>query len=185
MPAHEGLRADNRDGLEDRRKPPIQLNEKQTVTVLELDAATHPPPQYEQLMSERLVARSVRDRLNQSAKIEDAVLINTHVARIKVQSDQLVIELTNAKGIGSKRSHGRKMLKVPWRKTPLRRRREILVPASVRPQEARPMRAPRTVPSSSPRLPAAVAGSMSSSPIQTQMLKASRPEMAAACARST
>jgi len=35
MPAHEGLRADNRDGLEDRRKPSIQLDEKQTVTILE------------------------------------------------------------------------------------------------------------------------------------------------------
>src|SRR5215467_4424809 len=34
VPAHEGFGADNRDGLEDRRKPSIQLNEKQTVTFL-------------------------------------------------------------------------------------------------------------------------------------------------------
>jgi|SRR6516162_297469 hypothetical protein len=33
-------------------------------------------------------ARSVRDHLNQSAEIEDAVLINTHVARIEVQSER-------------------------------------------------------------------------------------------------
>src|SRR5262249_29722122 len=52
---------------------------------------------------ERLVVRSVRDHLNQFEEIEDAVLITTHVPRIEVQSDQLVIELTNAKGIGSKR----------------------------------------------------------------------------------
>ena len=45
---------------------------------------------------ESLVIRSVRDHLNQSAEIEDAVLINTHVARIEVQSDQLVIELARA-----------------------------------------------------------------------------------------
>jgi site-specific DNA recombinase len=70
----------------------------------------------------------------------DAVLINTHVARIEVQSDQLVIELTKAKGIGSKRSRSRNMLKVPWHKTPLRRSREILVPGSVPPQDARAMR---------------------------------------------
>jgi site-specific DNA recombinase len=89
---------------------------------------------------EGLVVRSVGDHLNQSQEIEDAVLISTHVASIEVQSDQLVIELTNAKGIGSKRMRTRNMLKVPWHKTPLRRRREILVPASVLPQHARPIR---------------------------------------------
>jgi site-specific DNA recombinase len=89
---------------------------------------------------EGFVTRSVRDHLNQSAEIEDAVLINTHVARIEVQSDQLVIELADAKGIGSKRSRGRRLLKVSWRKSPRRRRREILVPASVPPQDARAIR---------------------------------------------
>jgi site-specific DNA recombinase len=37
---------------------------------------------------EGLVVRSVRDHLNQSPEIEDAVLISTHVARIEAQSDQ-------------------------------------------------------------------------------------------------
>jgi hypothetical protein len=37
--------------------------------------------------TEGLVIRSVRDNLDQSAEIEDAVLINTHVARIDVRSD--------------------------------------------------------------------------------------------------
>jgi site-specific DNA recombinase len=89
---------------------------------------------------EGLVTRSVRDHLNQSGEIEDSVFINTHVARIEVQAKQLVIELTNAKGIASKRSRGGKVLRVPWHKTPFRRRREILVPASVRPQGARAIR---------------------------------------------
>jgi hypothetical protein len=84
--------------------------------------------------------RTVRDHLDQSTEIEDAVLINTHVARIEVQSDQLVIELADAKDIGSKRSRRRNVLKIPWHKTPLRRRREILVPGSARPQGARAMR---------------------------------------------
>jgi hypothetical protein len=53
VPSHEGLGADNRDGLENRWKPPIQLDEEQTITVREPDAATHLPPQYDQLMSER------------------------------------------------------------------------------------------------------------------------------------
>ena len=89
---------------------------------------------------EGLVVRSVRDHLNQSAETEDPVLINTHVARIEVQADQLVIELADAKGIRSKRPRGRKVLKVSWRKSPSRRRREILVPASVPPQDARAIR---------------------------------------------
>jgi hypothetical protein len=88
---------------------------------------------------EGLVVTSVRDHLNQSEEIVDAVLITTHVARTKVQSDRLVIELANAKGIGSKRSRTRNMLEVPWHKTPLRRRREILVPVSVPPHD-RPIR---------------------------------------------
>ena len=89
---------------------------------------------------ERLVARSVRHHLNQSEETEDAVLIDTHVARIEVQSDQLVIKLADAKGIGSKRSPSRNMLKVSWRKTPSKRRREILVPGSVPPQDFRAIR---------------------------------------------
>jgi DNA invertase Pin-like site-specific DNA recombinase len=89
---------------------------------------------------EGVVTRSVRDHLKQSAEIEDAVLINTHVARIEVHSNQLVIKLADGKGIGSKRSRARNVLRVPWHKTPFRRRREILVPASVPPQDARAIR---------------------------------------------
>jgi site-specific DNA recombinase len=89
---------------------------------------------------EAVVVRSIRDNLNQSAEIDDAVLINTHVARIEVHSDQLVINLADGKGIGFKRTRARNVLRVPWQKTPFRRRREILAPASVSPQDARPMR---------------------------------------------
>src|SRR5262249_23428762 len=94
---------------------------------------------------EDLVLQSVRDHLNQSEEIEDKVLITTHVARIEVQSDQLVVELTIAKGIGSKRLRSRNALKVPWHKTPLKRRREIVVPASVPQQGARVIRSENRV----------------------------------------
>ncbi len=86
---------------------------------------------------EGVLLRSVRVHLNQSAEIEDAVIIRTHVARVEVQSDQLVIGLTN-EDIRSKTSRSRKVLKVAWRKSPSRRRREIL--RSEPPQDARPMR---------------------------------------------
>jgi hypothetical protein len=52
----------------------------------------------------------------------------------------VVIELANAKGIGFKRSRSRNILKVPWHKTPSKRRHEILVPGSVPPQDACAMR---------------------------------------------
>lgn len=89
---------------------------------------------------EGLVIRSVRDHLKPSAQIEDAVLINTHVAGIEVQPDQLVIELTDTTDIGAKGSRGRNVLGVPWRKISSTRRREILLPAGVTAQRARPIR---------------------------------------------
>ena len=42
MPTHEGLGPDDGDGLEDRWKPSIQLNQEQTIAVRELDATAHP-----------------------------------------------------------------------------------------------------------------------------------------------
>ena len=38
-----------------RRKPPIEQDEEQTITIREPDAATYLPPQYDELMSERSV----------------------------------------------------------------------------------------------------------------------------------
>ena len=60
MPSHQGLGANNCDGLEDCRKPSIQLDEEQTITIREPDATAHLPPQYDQLMSERSVSASSR-----------------------------------------------------------------------------------------------------------------------------
>jgi hypothetical protein len=55
VPSHQGLGPDNRDGVEDCRKPPIQLDEEQTITIREPETAKHRPPQYDELMSERSV----------------------------------------------------------------------------------------------------------------------------------
>src|SRR5207247_9852698 len=52
MPTHEGLGPNDRDGLEDRWKPSIQLNQEQAIPAREVDAAAHPPLQHNQLMSE-------------------------------------------------------------------------------------------------------------------------------------
>ena len=90
---------------------------------------------------ETLVIKAVRNHFNGSTEIADTLLIQNHVTRVEVQSDQLVIELTDAIGVGSKRKRkSGNAIEVPWRKTPSTRRREILVPESEAPQNIRPIR---------------------------------------------
>jgi len=89
---------------------------------------------------EALVVKCVRGHLNESTHIENAILIHKHVVRVEVQSDQLVIELANAKGANPKRKRSRNVIEVPWHKTPSTRRREVLVPEAGPPQDARPIR---------------------------------------------
>src|SRR5215813_10350865 len=55
MPTHEGRGPDDRDGLEDRWKPSIQLNQEQAISARQLDATAHPPLQDDQLTPERCV----------------------------------------------------------------------------------------------------------------------------------
>src|SRR6266436_29057 len=55
VPAHQGLRPDDRDGLEDRWKPSIQHDQEQAIPIRELDATPHPALQHNQLMTERRV----------------------------------------------------------------------------------------------------------------------------------
>src|SRR5260370_6604458 len=57
MPTHKGLRSDDRDGIEDRWKPSIQLDEEEAISVGEVNTTTNLPPQYDQLMSECHVLR--------------------------------------------------------------------------------------------------------------------------------
>ena len=78
---------------------------------------------------EGLVIKLVRDHLKPSEPIDDRCLIDTHVSRVEVQPDQLVIQLAEPPNT----------LAVPWRKIPARRRREILLPAGI-PEHARPIR---------------------------------------------
>ncbi|MFY9840006.1 MAG: recombinase family protein [Xanthobacteraceae bacterium] len=76
------------------------------------------------------VVQSVRDHLKPSQPTDDRSLINTHVARVEVQPDQLLIGL----------AEGASTLEIPWRKLPARRHREILLPEGIHPEHARPIR---------------------------------------------
>src|SRR5262249_17682796 len=55
MPADEGLGTDDRDHLQDRWKPSIQLDEEQAIIVGEPDPPTHLTAQHSQLLSERSI----------------------------------------------------------------------------------------------------------------------------------
>jgi site-specific DNA recombinase len=91
---------------------------------------------------ETLVIRSVRERLKLSASVDDRQLIGTHVTRVEIKPDEVVIKLVQDQE--SKRSRTRKRdhtLHIPWRKPPSKRRREILLPDSTEAQRARPIRA--------------------------------------------
>jgi len=98
---------------------------------------------------EALVGRAVREHLGDSTRTDDRDLISTHVARVEVRADQLAVELkaprqrqTRGRGNGSSEQDAdRTVLHIPWRKTPSKRRREIIVPKSAAPQDSRPIRA--------------------------------------------
>jgi len=91
---------------------------------------------------EALVVKSVRDHLKPAQPTDDRSLVNSYVARVEIQPGQLVIHLAEPPST----------LQVPWQKTPARRRREILLPEGIRPEQARPIRSETRV-----RLVAAIA----------------------------
>ena len=55
MPPHERLRLNDREDLQDRREPSIQLDEEPAVVVRQPDSAMHITPQNDQLMAERRI----------------------------------------------------------------------------------------------------------------------------------
>jgi site-specific DNA recombinase len=89
---------------------------------------------------ETLVIRSVRNHFKPTAAIDDRSLVDTHVARVEVQPEQLVIQLAQAEKTNRRGVRAVRTLRVPWQKTPSKRRREILLPDALDTQNARPIR---------------------------------------------
>jgi DNA invertase Pin-like site-specific DNA recombinase len=89
---------------------------------------------------EHLILSSVRDHLKQSEPIDDPSLVNNHVARVEVQREQLLVHLAGVQEPNREGAEADRTLHIPWRKTPSKRRREILLPESTAPQHARPIR---------------------------------------------
>jgi site-specific DNA recombinase len=89
---------------------------------------------------EATVIKSVRQYLKPQTAIDDQDLVRAHVARVEVQPEQLVIRLAQRRQANLKGAKAGGILNVPWQKTPSKRRREILLPAALQPQHARPIR---------------------------------------------
>jgi hypothetical protein len=94
---------------------------------------------------EALVGSAVREHLGDPTESEDRDLIRNHVVRVEVQADQLAVELKAEKAPPSDPpnavDHDRLVLRIPWKKTPMKRRRDIIAPACVSPHDRRPIRA--------------------------------------------
>ena len=88
---------------------------------------------------ETLVIDAVRKRLNESTPVTDYDLINTNVGRVEVQAAQIVIKLARKGDRTTDRKSNNAILYVPWKKTNLKRRREIIAPAASN-QDVRPIR---------------------------------------------
>src|SRR5262249_51297194 len=89
---------------------------------------------------EALVVKLVRERLKVSASVDDRRLIDTHVARIEIRPGKLVTK--PAQGHRRNRRAQRDIpLHTPGHRPPSKRRREILTPDAIDPQNARPIRA--------------------------------------------
>jgi site-specific DNA recombinase len=93
---------------------------------------------------EALVASAIRKHIEDCVEGDDRDLIRNHVGRVDLRVDQLAIELKAAKAPGNSCNaidNDRQVLHIPWKKTSMRRRREIIVPVSMSPHELRPIRA--------------------------------------------
>jgi site-specific DNA recombinase len=89
---------------------------------------------------EELVIKSVREHLKPQTPIDDRDIVHAHVARVEVQPEQLVIRLAQEPKAKRQEAKADNILHVPWHKPPSKRRREILLPAEIQPQGARPIR---------------------------------------------
>jgi site-specific DNA recombinase len=89
---------------------------------------------------EALVISAVREHLKPSQEIDDRSLINTHVARVEIQSEQLIIHLAEPQATNHQKARIDGPLHVSWQKTISTRRRKILLPEGTSPKHARPIR---------------------------------------------
>ncbi len=85
-------------------------------------------------------SKSFREhREPQRAAVDGRTLIETHVARVEVYNDHLIIHAEAGKN-DHQTSRAENFVCVSWQKTASERRREILIPQGITRQQVRPIR---------------------------------------------
>ena len=82
----------------------------------------------------------MREHLKLAGPIDEKDLITTHVERVEVQPDQLVIQLSQTQTANRPNKKTNNLIHVPWHKTASTRRREILTSDPTPPKDYRPIR---------------------------------------------
>jgi DNA invertase Pin-like site-specific DNA recombinase len=88
---------------------------------------------------ETVVARTVRKHLNLAQTVEDNIVLDTHVDRVEVHPQHLSIRLRE-RSASDDAAQKPEVIKAHWQKPPSKRRREILLPASLPTADVRPIR---------------------------------------------
>jgi site-specific DNA recombinase len=89
---------------------------------------------------ETTVVEALRKHLTVSDRTDDRSLVAQRVERVEIASQRIVVRLVPASGDSDLKDSQAQVLHVPWRKEPMRRRREILVPSDTKPGHTRPIR---------------------------------------------
>jgi site-specific DNA recombinase len=91
---------------------------------------------------EELVIKSLQQRFSFEQQTDVRALVNAHVSRVEIRSDEIVVHLAQVEetsASGQPIASG-KALHIPWKKAPSKRRREILLPEGIPWQQDRPIR---------------------------------------------
>jgi nucleotide-binding universal stress UspA family protein len=89
---------------------------------------------------EAVVVRSVREHFKSPAVMHDRSLVETHIDRIEVHPERLMIQLVQGERAANEPVGRENTLSIPWQKTASRRHREILLPDGISPQTVRRIR---------------------------------------------
>ena len=87
-----------------------------------------------------MVVEALRKHLKAPDQADDRSLVDQHLERIEVQSERIVLRLVSVGDGVDRESSQAQVLHVPWRKEPMARRREILVPSDAESRHVRPIR---------------------------------------------
>ena len=87
---------------------------------------------------ETLVARAIREHVGGAPTVDDRSIIAAHQPQIVIQPKEITIRIVN--GGKADASQAGDVIRVRWQKQSSKRRREVLLPASARPEDARPIR---------------------------------------------